>query len=249
MTMRIRAAGFSLFYYLFVFWFGLTGALLWWLPYRYRSQYITLWNHAIVIIARIFIGIKINIVGKENITAMHRDMHNYVILSKHQSEWETFFLPTLFYPVCTILKKELLRIPFFGWALKQMEPIAIDRASPKDALKQVQNEGLARLKQGRSVLIFPEGTRVAPGASGRYAKSGANLALAAGKDILPVAHNAGICWPHRGKKTAGTITFVIGEAIKTENRTARDLTAEVELWIEQQSQLLLDQTNSYVAAN
>ena len=162
-----------------------------------------------------------------------------VIMCKHQSEWETFYLQTVFSSLCTILKKELLRIPFFGWALMQMEPIAIDRSAPKDALKKVQTVGLKRLKQGRSVLIFPEGTRVKVGEKGRYARSGATLAIASESLILPIAHNAGLNWQNKQKKRAGTITFIVGEPISTANKTAKQLTDEVEIWIEQQCNTLL----------
>ncbi|MGB2272303.1 MAG: lysophospholipid acyltransferase family protein, partial [Pseudomonadales bacterium] len=108
-----------------------------------------------------------------------------------------------------------------------------------DALKKVQTLGLKRLKQGRSVLIFPEGTRVKVGEKGRYARSGATLAIASESLILPIAHNAGLNWQNKQKKRAGTITFIIGEPISTANKTAKQLTDEVEVWIEQQCNTLL----------
>ncbi|MDG1293403.1 MAG: lysophospholipid acyltransferase family protein [Pseudomonadales bacterium] len=175
-----------------------------------------------------------NVIGRENIPSTP-----CVIMCKHQSEWETFYLQTIFPHLCTILKKELLSIPFFGWALRQMEPIAIDRSSPKEALRKVQEIGLKRLKQNRSVLIFPEGTRVKPGERGRYARSGANLAVASESMILPIAHNAGVYWQNKQKKQAGTITFVIGTPISTTNKSAKQLISEVENWIEEQSTALL----------
>lgn len=229
---------FYLFYFLSVFWFGLTACLIFWLPYRFRFAYISLWNRIIVALARLFIGVKVNLIGRENIPDTP-----CVIMCKHQSEWETFYLQTVFPSLCTILKKELLRIPFFGWALKQMEPIAINRSAPKEALRQVQTMGLKRLEQGRSVLIFPEGTRVKPGERGRYARSGANLAIASESVILPIAHNAGVHWQSKQKKKAGTITFVIGAPISTKDKTAKQLTDEVETWIEQQSEHLLTAVN------
>ena len=120
-----------------------------------------------------------------------------------------------------------------------MEPIAIDRSSPKEALRKVQEIGLKRLKQNRSVLIFPEGTRVKPGERGLYARSGANLAVASESMILPIAHNAGVYWQNKQKKQAGTITFVIGTPISTTNKSAKQLISEVENWIEEQSTALL----------
>lgn len=232
----LRFGVFNFFYYLSGFWFGLTGPLLWWLPFSYRSRYITLWNSFIVLSARWIVGVKVEVIGRENISA-----DACVIMCKHQSAWETFYLQPLFWPLCTILKKELLRLPFFGWSLRQMEPIAIDRSAPKEALKLVQSLGQKRLQQGRSVLIFPEGTRVNPGETKRYARSGANLAIASGVNILPVAHNAGTVWRSGAIKRAGTITFVIGEAIAVENRNAREITEQVEQWIEQESNALLNQ--------
>ena len=229
---------FYLFYFLSVFWFGLTACLIFWLPYRYRVAYISLWNRIIVALAYVFLGINVHLIGRENIPNTPS-----VIMCKHQSEWETFYLQTIFPSLCTILKQELLRIPFFGWALKQMEPIAINRSAPKEALRKVQTMGLKRLEQGRSVLIFPEGTRVKPGARGRYARSGANLAIASESLILPIAHNAGLHWQSKQKKTAGTITFVIGAPISTKDKTAKQLTDEVESWIEQQSESLLTAVN------
>jgi len=229
---------FYFFYFLSVFWFGLTGSLFFWLPYRFRFSYISLWNRFIVALARIFIGVKVNVIGRENIPSTP-----CVIMCKHQSEWETFYLQTIFPHLCTILKKELLGIPFFGWALRQMEPIAIDRSSPKDALRKVQEIGLKRLKQNRSVLIFPEGTRVKPGERGRYARSGANLAIAGETIILPIAHNAGIYWQNKQRKQAGTITFIIGEPISTSEKSAKQLMNEVENWIEEQSTSLLTTAN------
>jgi 1-acyl-sn-glycerol-3-phosphate acyltransferase len=165
-------------------------------------------------------------------------------MSKHQSQWETFYLQTLFNPLCTILKKELLLLPFFGWGLRVMEPIAIDRSSKRGALRTVQKTGLLRLQAGRSVLVFPEGTRTPPGEKQPYARSGAHLAMAAGVPILPVAHNAGLRWPP-GKllKYPGTVTVVIGEPIETVDlgnlQDEKLLTAKVEAWIESQSADLL----------
>lgn len=234
MILFLKDKCFYFFYFLSVFWFGLTASLFFWLPYRFRFSYISLWNRFIVALARIFIGVKVNVIGRENIPSTP-----CVIMCKHQSEWETFYLQTIFPHLCTILKKELLSIPFFGWALRQMEPIAIDRSSPKEALRKVQEIGLKRLKQNRSVLIFPEGTRVKPGERGRYARSGANLAVASESMILPIAHNAGVYWQNKQKKQAGTITFVIGTPISTTNKSAKQLISEVENWIEEQSTALL----------
>jgi len=154
-------------------------------------------------------------------------------MAKHQSTWETMFLQYYFGPVSTILKKELLRIPFFGWGLASLRSIAIDRSSPIQALKDVKNKGLERIKQGNNLLIFPEGTRIPLGTVGNYARSGADIAVTAGVPIIAVAHNAAECWPHKQfLKYPGTITVVLSEPIATEGKDRKALTEDVKTWIE-----------------
>ena len=236
MAGSIRHACYQLFYGVSILWFGTTGLLFHWAPFGWRSRYITLWNRSIVWAARKILHVRVDIQGLEHLPATA-----CVIMSKHQSEWETFYLPTQIQPLCTIMKRELLRIPLFGWALAQLEPIAIDRSSPKEALKKVQASGLERLASGRHVLVFPEGTRVAPGEKGRYARSGANLAISAGVPIVPIAHNAGCYWPSGGaKKKPGTMHFVVGKPFDSTGMNAAELTAKVEAWIEAHSTALLD---------
>lgn len=226
-----------LFYFLYNaagFWFGITGSLIGWMPYRPRSAYIRSWNFCALFFARVLLNIRVDLQGKEHIPD-----EPCVIMAKHQSQWETFYLQTLFPYLCTILKKELLDIPFFGWGLKNLEPIAIDRSDPKQALKAIQRVGEQRIAQGRKVLIFPEGTRIPYGQRGKYARSGASLAIASEVDVLPIAHNAGACWPADGFiKYPGTITVSIGRPISVKNKTARELTAEVEQWIETECERL-----------
>lgn len=228
--LRIRCFIFYILYNATGCWFGVTGWLIGWLPYSIRYRYIVLWNHVAVWLARVLVNMHVQLVGAENIPDMP-----CVVMSKHQSQFETFYLQTLFQPLNTILKKELLSIPFFGWGLARLEPIAIDRSNPKQALRQIQQEGLDRLKKERNVLIFPEGTRIPYGEKGNYARSGANLAIAAGVPVLPVAHNAGKLWPaDQFMKTPGIITFSIGPLISSQGRNSRELTDEVEQWIERE---------------
>lgn len=198
------------------------------LPYSIRWKLVTLWNRFVICTARLICGIKFEIHGKKpNLNSP------YVVMAKHQSTWETMFFQYYFGPVSTILKKELLRIPFFGWGLATLRPIAIDRSSPVQALKDVKIKGLARLKQGNNLLIFPEGTRTAVGSTGNYARSGADIAITAGVPIVAVAHNAGACWPHKQYlKYPGTIHIWISEPITTEGRERKELTEEVKNWIE-----------------
>jgi 1-acyl-sn-glycerol-3-phosphate acyltransferase len=158
-----------------------------------------------------------------------------VVLSKHESQWETYYLQVTLRPIATILKAELLDIPGFGWGLRLMEPIPIDRSAPREAIKQMLHLGGERLKSGLSVLVFPEGTRTEPGKLGRFARGGANLAIKAGVQVLPIAHNAGNCWPpHKWIKRPGTITVSIGEPIPTEGRSAAEITEQASAWIRQE---------------
>ena len=212
--------------------FGCTiGALL---PYRLRQEIVTWANVFIVHWLSLTCGIKVKVEGLENIPNTP-----CVVVSKHQSAWETYYLQRLFRPVSTILKRELLKVPFFGWGLYFMHPIAIDRSNPRKAMRQVQTQGLQRLEQGNNVLIFPEGTRVSFGEEGKYARSGASLAIEAGVPLIPITHNAGYCWPSGTFiKKPGTIHVVIGKPIETSGADSKQLTTEVRDWIENTLQTL-----------
>lgn len=204
------------------------------LPYPQRWRAVTLWNRFVIWWLKVTCNIRTEIIDNRQ----HND-HPVVIMAKHQSTWETMFLQYHLAPVSIILKKELLRIPFFGWGLASMRPIAIDRSNPIQALKDVKTKSIARLEQGISVLVFPEGTRIKLGTEGKYARSGADIACATGTPIIPVAHNAAECWPHKHfLKYPGVITVVIGDAIRTEGRDRKTLTEEVKNWIEQQIEQL-----------
>lgn len=198
------------------------------LPLGERYRLLNLYNHFIIAWFRITCGVRYTIQGREHLPA-----GPCVILANHQCEWETIFLQLLKPPVCTVLKRELLNIPLFGWGLRLLKPIALDRSKPARAMKQVLIQGKERLEEGLSVLIFPEGTRVAPGQRRRYNKSGAVIACRAGVPVLPVAHNAGERWPGRHwVKNGGSLSVVVGEPIATSGRSPEDVLAEVEAWIE-----------------
>jgi 1-acyl-sn-glycerol-3-phosphate acyltransferase len=155
-----------------------------------------------------------------------------VFLVKHQSAWDTIVLQALLPPHAWVLKRELFWIPIFGWGLALSRPIAIDRSTGRRALDQVIKQGKQKLAEGRWVLVFPEGTRIAPGKHGEYKVGGSLLAEKAGVDAVPIAHNAGTYWPKRGfLKKPGVITAVIGSAISTKNKKARQVNAEAERWI------------------
>lgn len=209
--------------------FGVLGIFLIPLPYRFRSQFFLSFNRLVLWALKVFCGVKHEITGQENIPKGQP----VVVLAKHQSTWETMFLQLHFHPISTILKRELLRIPCFGWGLALLRPIPIDRSNPRQALKKVKELGLKRLASGNSVLVFPEGTRTAVGEAGSYARSGADIALNAKVSILPVAHNAGSYWPMDTiLKRPGIIQVSIGKAIATDGKNSKQLTQEAKQWIE-----------------
>ncbi len=197
-------------------------------PYPFRYAVITSWVHVVIWSAELLCGLRAQVEGEENIPE-----ETAVIMAKHQSAWETLALLRWFSPQTWVLKRELLVIPFFGWGLRLLEPIAIDRGAGVNARQQVIKQGIERLQAGRWVVVFPEGTRVPPGQRGKYRSGGASLAIAAGCPVVPVAHNAGEYWPRRSLlRHPGTIRVVIGKPIATEGRRADEVTAEVEAWIE-----------------
>ena len=177
---------------------------------------------------RLTCNIDVKVTGSEHIPA-----GACVILSNHQSSWESFYLQWLFQPVSFVLKRELLWIPFFGWSLARLGPIAIKRTKPAEAIRQVLKQGKSRLGEGHKVVIYPEGTRMVPGDLGTFKSSGAALAAAAGVPILPVSHNAGEHWTLHGfLKHPGTVCLNIGPAIDTSNNSARELTETARRWID-----------------
>ena len=175
-------------------------------------------------------GLRYDVQGIENIPE-----RNGVILSKHQSTWETFSFLLIFPPMVYLLKQELLQIPVWGWALARLDPIAIDRDAKTAALKKVLREGEERLKSGRWVVVFPEGTRVPPGERGKYNTSGAMLAHRAHCPVVFVAHNAGEFWRrHAFLKFPGKIQVRISPPIDASQFSANEINRQAEEWIEAQ---------------
>lgn len=186
------------------------------------------WAHIMLYLIRVICGIRYRVLGMENIPKIPS-----IVLSKHQSAWETLAFQQIFPPQVWVLKKELLRIPFFGWGLAMTSPIAINRSSGRSALKQIVQQGKDRLNQGLWIVIFPEGTRIVPGKKGKYAIGGAWLATHTGVPVVPVAHNAGEFWGKNSFiKRPGTITVSIGAPIDPARMQASELNARVESWIE-----------------
>lgn len=205
------------------------------LPRRTRYILITGWARSMLWWLKVTCGLHYRVLGRENIPEQP-----CVILCKHQSAWETLALQQIFPPQVWVLKRELLFIPFFGWGLAMASPIAINRAAGREALKQLVAKGKERLKQGFFVVIFPEGTRVAPGTAGKYHIGGAWLAAQTKTPVVPVAHNAGEYWSKNSfLKRPGTITLSIGKPIDANGLKADELNQRVEAWIEKEM-LLLD---------
>jgi 1-acyl-sn-glycerol-3-phosphate acyltransferase len=201
----------------------------WVLPYRQRSQIANAWGTVNLRFLKLFCNLDYHIEGLEKIPES-----GAIILSKHQSAWETMALRALLPPEqAWVLKRELMWVPFFGWAAATVQPIAINRKAGRKAAKQVIDTGIERLKQNRLVVIFPEGTRVAPGQHKRYGMGGALLAEKTGVPIIPVAHNAGSFWKRRDiRKYPGTVIVKIGDPIQTTGRKAAEINQDVENWIE-----------------
>ena len=205
---------------------GLLVALL--MPQLSRNRFLTGWPRAIIWWQKVVCGLRYEVIGRENIPE-----RNGVLLSKHQSAWETFALQLVFPPQTWVLKRILMWIPIFGWALAVADSIAIDRKGGTKALKQVIEKGTQRLKKGLWVVIFPEGTRTPPGQSGKYNPGGAMLAVRSGYPVVPVAHNAGSYWPRNGWPIKpGVITMVIGQVIKTEGLKPAEVNELATTWIE-----------------
>lgn len=199
-----------------------------------RYRVITTWSRLVVALARGLCGVHYRVIGREHLPAAPS-----IVLSKHQSAWETLAYQVLLPPQVWVLKRELLRIPFFGWGLAMMSPIAIDRRAGARALKQMLQQGRDRLGKGFWIVMFPEGTRVAPGERVPYFSGGAWLATRTGAPVVPIAHNAGTVWKKGAfLKWPGTIVVSIGPALDPTGRNPEELNRQVEVWIEGEVQRL-----------
>jgi 1-acyl-sn-glycerol-3-phosphate acyltransferase len=196
---------------------------------RYRLARV--WCISVITWLRLTCGVRYEIEGLANLPDSP-----CVIVSNHQSSWETLFFYSLVSPASPILKKELLRIPLWGWALKLLKPISIDRANKREAGKSLLTQGRARLKDGNWIILFPEGRRSPPQTVAKFSRSGAKLAISTNVPLLPIAHNAGDFWPKsRFIKTPGLIRVTIGVPIDTAEANASALTLECENWIRSQA--------------
>ncbi|QID18805.1 1-acyl-sn-glycerol-3-phosphate acyltransferase [Nitrogeniibacter mangrovi] len=224
----IRSALFALVLLLITPVFAAVALLVTPLAPQTRYRIIGGWTSIAMWFIRHLLGIRHRVIGTE-----HLPDRPAVALCKHQSAWETIALQRILPPICFVLKRELLRLPFFGWGLARMPMIAIDRAAGKDALAQVVEQGRERLAEGFWVVVFPEGTRVAPGTTRRYKPGGAWLASHTGAPVVPIAHNAGEFWRRNAfVKTPGEIVVSIGPVIEGEGLTTEEINRRAEQWIE-----------------
>jgi 1-acyl-sn-glycerol-3-phosphate acyltransferase len=212
--------------------FSIISLLTFPLPPLARYRIISQWSKMMLFWVRVTCGLKYQVLGAENIPKGPA-----IILSKHQSAWETMAFQTIFPPQVWVLKRELLYVPFFGWGLAMTSPIAIDRSAGREALKQLVAQGKERLAWGFWVVVFPEGTRIKPGERGKYGIGGAWLATHTGAPVVPVAHNAGELWGKNAfLKHSGTIIVSIGKPIDSTGIKPGDLNQQVEEWIETEMQ-------------
>jgi 1-acyl-sn-glycerol-3-phosphate acyltransferase len=214
--------------FLYAIFFGLVSPVL---PYRQRFALARFWGRVLLAALKGICGLDYRVEGRENLPE-----GCHVALVKHSSSWETFAQTVILPPQAWVLKRELLWIPFVGWGIRLLRAIAINRGAGGAAVRQLIDQGTRRLAEGMWVVVFPEGTRMAPGQTRRYGVGGAALAVNAGVLVVPVAHDSGYYWPRRGfLKKPGTIRVVIGPPIDTRGRDPREVNEEAQRFIEAHS--------------
>jgi len=197
-------------------------------PFATRYRVITAWSRLVLWALRSICGVHYRVIGAERLPAPP-----FIVLSKHQSAWETLAFQEIFPPQVWVVKRELLWLPFFGWGLAMLAPIAIDRGSGARALRQMLEQGTERLRRGLCIVIFPEGTRVAPGERRDYQTGGAWLASKTTALVVPVALNSGDVWPRNAfLKRPGTVTVSIGAPLDSRGQSAEEINRRVRDWIE-----------------
>ena len=203
-------------------------------PYKIRYKFIISWCILNIWWLRLTCGLKHDVIGKENIPDTP-----CIVMANHQSTWETLAIGTLFPPLTWVVKRELFFIPLFGWGLALTHPIALNRSAGRKAVDQLVEQGKKKLKKGRWILIFPEGTRTPPGTKRKFKAGGSILAAQSGAPIIPVAHNSGNFWARKQlTKKSGTIKVKIGPAIKSNGKTAEQINQEVFNWINKERDAL-----------
>src|SRR6478672_8729159 len=234
MASALRSLSFALFQVVVTPLYALLVLAVFWLPPLPRYRFITHWCALNLWAAREICGIRHRVIGLENVAATPM-----IVACKHSSTWETLFLSRLLPPLAYVAKKELLSLPFFGWAFRLASPITIDRAAGQNAMMQIVEQGRRRLDEGFWIILYPEGTRIPVGKRVRYKTGAARLAIDLDAPILPIAHNAGWLWPKgvMGKRP-GTVTLSIGKPIAPATLDPVQLMKVVEGWIEDEVERL-----------
>ncbi len=226
----LRSLIFVTFHAITIILFSFISIILWPFPFKYRYGVVRQWAVFNVWMLKKICGISYQIEKNEEIPD-----EPCIIMCKHQSAWETLAVQAIFPPQVWVLKRELLWIPFFGWGLAALKPIAIDRGAGRQALNQIIEQGKERLTSGYWIVIFPEGTRVPSGEMGRFGIGAAKLAIESGYPIVPIAHDAGKVWPrNQFIKKPGVIKLVIGAKIATKDKTVTEVNQQVYQWMEGQ---------------
>ena len=196
------------------------------------------WLRGCVSGARWILGMRVRVTGMEHLPP--GDGSPAVLLVKHQSTFETFLMPTLMpHPLAYVFKRELLHVPFFGWAMRRLDMVHIDRSQRAQAFNKVVEQGQRLLAQGIWVIMFPEGTRIPRGEVGNYKTGGTRLAIATGAPVIPIAVTSAKCWPRKALiKRPGIVDVSIGRPIPSEGREADELMREVQVWIESEMRRL-----------
>jgi len=222
-------------------WGTVSVVVAWALPFRARFSFIIgVWSRFVLFWLRLTCGINHTVTGLDRLPDSA-----CIVLVQHQSTWETAMVQTLFAPSATLIKKELLHIPFFGWAFRLLRPIAIDRKASRKALKTLIDEGSARLEDGQWVVLFPEGTRRPVGEVGNFQMGGAALSRASGIPIVVVAHNAGQLWPaHVFQKYPGTIQAEISPPFYPEGKSTKEINLTCRNWLVETSRLLTNKSDA-----
>jgi len=230
LTVVLRSALFWLVFGLATLLYGLfLGLFAWLLPRHWRFPFARTWALVNLAALKWICGLRWRFHGLDNVPA-----EPVIAFVKHQSTWETMALVKVLRSQVWVIKRELLRVPFFGWGIATLAPIAIDRAAGRAAVEQMVEQGRQCLEQGRSVIVFPEGTRIPPGRTVRYKMGGAVLAHRTQAPVLPIAHNAGEFWPrHSFAKWPGCIDLVVGTPIAVEGKTPEQINREAFDAIEQ----------------
>ena len=197
------------------------------LPEHLHHRYSIGWADTTIWLARVIAGIRYEIHGAE-----HLPEQPAVFMINHQSNWETIFIPTLHHKNKWVLKKSILHIPFLGWALASLRPIAIDRSKRREAMNRIIEQGAERVARGYSVVLYPEGTRQPPGEPIRFKHGAIRLAKNLNLPITAIAHNAGQCWPRRGLMQPGTVHVYISPPFSIDSAPPAELNSQIEQWVQ-----------------